>query len=58
MTSEGLGRCLKVTLQTHALENFRSCRGGAERRVQRAQTSIFVSGNSKFGDPPFSPHYL
>jgi hypothetical protein len=26
MTSEGLGRCVKVTLQTHTLENFRSCR--------------------------------
>ena len=34
----GWGRCLKVTLQTCAPENFRSHRWGAERRVSRAQT--------------------
>ena len=38
MTSEGFGRCLKMTLQTSAPENFRQCRWGAERRVQREQT--------------------
>ena len=30
--------CLKVTLQTHAPQNFRSCRWGDERTVKRAQT--------------------
>ena len=34
----GWGRCLKVTLQTRAPENFRSCWWGDERTVQRAQT--------------------
>ena len=33
-----MGRFHKVTLQTRALENFRSRRWGAERRVSRAQT--------------------
>ena len=33
-----INRCLKATLQTGVLENFRYCRGGAERRVPRAQT--------------------
>jgi hypothetical protein len=31
------GRCLKVTLQTCALENFRLCRWGYERTVKREQ---------------------
>ena len=34
----GLGRCSKVILQTCALENFHSCRWGAERMVPCAQT--------------------
>ena len=38
MTSEGWGRCLTVTLQTCAGGNFRSCRCGEERTVERAQT--------------------
>ena len=38
MTLEGLGRCLKVILQTCAPENFRLCRWGDERTVKRAQT--------------------
>jgi hypothetical protein len=38
MTSEGLGRCLKVTLKTCVPENFYLCQWGAERRVSRAQT--------------------
>ena len=38
LATMGLGRCLKVTLQTRAAENFRSRRWGAERRVARAQT--------------------
>ena len=29
---------MKETLQTRAVENFRYCRWGAERRVSRAQT--------------------
>ena len=29
----GWGRCLKVTMQTHVAENFRSCWWGAEQRV-------------------------
>ena len=32
------GRCLKVTLQKRAPENFRSCRWGEERTVKSAQT--------------------
>jgi hypothetical protein len=38
MTLDGWGRCLKVTLQTHAPENFHLCRWGDERTVKRAQT--------------------
>jgi hypothetical protein len=38
MTSEGLGEVLKVTLQTHAPENFRLCRWGDGRTVKRVQT--------------------
>jgi hypothetical protein len=34
----GWERCLKVTLQTSAPENFRLCRWGDERTVKRAQT--------------------
>ena len=34
----GWGRCLNVTLQTRAPENFRSCRWGDERTAKRAQT--------------------
>jgi hypothetical protein len=45
----GWGRCLKVTLQTCAAENFRSCRWGDERTVKRAQkvseAPIGASGN-------------
>ena len=36
------GRCLKVTLQTHAPENFRSCWSSVRRRW--ARTPIGVSG--------------
>ena len=31
---KGWGRCVKVTLQTRALKNFRSCRWGDERTRQ------------------------
>jgi hypothetical protein len=34
----GWGRCLKVTLQTNAPENYRLCRWGDERTVKRTQT--------------------
>ena len=47
----GWGRCLMVTLQTHAAENFRSCRWGAEWRVSRAQSR-------KRGPPSAWPDFL
>ena len=34
----GWGTCLKVTLQTHAPENFRLCDGGTSGHIKRAQT--------------------
>ena len=38
MTLEGLGRCLKVTLQTREQEMFCLCRWKDEQTVKRAQT--------------------
>ena len=38
-----LGRCLEATLQTHAQENFHSCKLGAVRRVLRARTRFINS---------------
>ena len=56
MTSEGWGRCFKVTLQTRAPENFRSCRWGDERTVKREQT---VSEDPHRRDRNFStPNYV
>ena len=41
----GWGRCLKVTLQTCAPENFCSCLWGDEQTVKHAQTVSDMSGN-------------
>ena len=39
----GWGRSLKMTLQTRALENFRSCWWGSEQSVARVQTRARLS---------------
>ena len=45
----GWGRCFKVILQTHAPENFRSRRWGAELRVQLAAQDVKI-----YTPPPFT----
>ena len=51
LATMGLGRCFKVTLQTHAPKNFRSRWWGAECRVGRAQTRVLIFINIISIDP-------
>ena len=47
----GLGRCLKLMLQTSVLNNFRCCRRGAEQSVTHVHTCMGVR-------TPLPEHFL